>query len=529
MKKWLNFLQIIAFIMVFLFIISPSLFPGGFIGIDLALVLAGYYFSTLVLDSWIDKKQNHWQLFAKYVLQTIGLFVLLIIVVVPLAWFFNQNFLAGITKQLVAVFGFSTNFYEIAFGGSFANRVEPHLFLQLWPICIVLQSALVSSVMLTILNLKNSALAANNPVKKIRKNIFLVSGILTLASLICLLIGMFINIDMPTLLYSSLSHSFPFFTGSVIGSFIGNKWTTNKFQEIVLKSKAVNMLVGFFAGVLLLLPLIFILNVDQKSTYVWGILLATLISCCLLVQGRILSEKTLNELSLIDLVASLTLIIYLFFWPAYFIFSSKMNAWLGAFFALAIAGCIAFGLRFIIQPLFKNTVLKLPFNYPKKNVLPSILGIGGLLTILTIVAVLGAPVLSASSAAIANENLNVSVVNINNTSNNLGGYIEGELIKDWENILTDSESAVDIAIYSPKYNRIFAYTNSTSSKKYYTASIVKASILTELLHQKELSGTSLTDTENDYATHMIIESDNDAATTLLNNSLRWLRCYYTSL
>lgn len=502
--------------MVLAFIVVPGKFPGGFIGIDLALVLAGYFFSTQVVDCWVDKKQDHWQLFAKYVLRTLGLLLLLTIVAIPLAWLLDQNFLANITSQLAAAFGFSTNFYEIFFGGSFANRVEPHLFLQLWPIAVVFQSTLVMGVLLTLLGFKaNAAMTVDHRIKIMRKNLFLVSSILAFASLSYLVIGAILNVEKVTLFYSCLSHSFPYLFGTLVGSLVGGKYMTNSFKRKVHSRKAAASLLLFFAGILIFLLLAFTLNIQQTGTYTWGILAATLLSSFLLIQGKILSEKASSSLIHLEQLANLTFVAYLFFWPAFVTISSKANPIAGGVLAFLIAGALAFVPFFIRQPKIKEWVAP----YTKKVVWPSLLVISLLLIGLTVAGILDAPVLSTSITRTAETNLAASALNMTNTNNSLGDYLAEELTADWQSVLLDSETQVDIAIYSPKYNRTFTYTNAPASKTYQTASIVKVAVLTELLHQKEQAGTTLSATEDDYAKQMITFSSNKATTALLNTSM----------
>lgn len=93
---------------------------------------------------------------------------------------------------------------------------------------------------------------------------------------------------------------------------------------------------------------------------------------------------------------------------------------------------------------------------------------------------------------------------------------DSSLKENWKDILTDQSSNVNIAVYNHKTKQTTFYTNDKSAT-YYTASIVKVSILANLLRQHEKNGTSLSSTEWTLAQKMIENSNNDSATTLLNS------------
>lgn len=73
-------------------------------------------------------------------------------------------------------------------------------------------------------------------------------------------------------------------------------------------------------------------------------------------------------------------------------------------------------------------------------------------------------------------------------------------------------AAADVAIYDHRTGQTAEYSNATPP--FNTASIVKLSILEELLLQDQAAGTGITDDQLAEATPMIENSDNDAATEL---------------
>jgi beta-lactamase class A len=78
-------------------------------------------------------------------------------------------------------------------------------------------------------------------------------------------------------------------------------------------------------------------------------------------------------------------------------------------------------------------------------------------------------------------------------------------------VITQSGSTVAVAVDDPSTGTTAAYDGST---EFVTASIVKVDILATLLYQLQQAGQSLTGAEQELATTMIENSDNDAATDL---------------
>lgn len=92
---------------------------------------------------------------------------------------------------------------------------------------------------------------------------------------------------------------------------------------------------------------------------------------------------------------------------------------------------------------------------------------------------------------------------------------DSALKQQWQTILHHQDSDVNIAVYNEKTKQTTTYTNN-ASVPYPTASIVKVSVLANLLRMTQTDDTSLSPTEKSLAENMIVDSDNDATTTLLN-------------
>ncbi|MCH4172604.1 MAG: hypothetical protein LKF36_15400 [Lactobacillus sp.] len=97
-----------------------------------------------------------------------------------------------------------------------------------------------------------------------------------------------------------------------------------------------------------------------------------------------------------------------------------------------------------------------------------------------------------------------------------GGHVENtRLIKDYQRVLknSNSQAAVQVAVYSKQTNKFYNFSNQ-KQPTFYTASIVKISILTQLLHNHQENNTDLSSEERSLAKASIEKSSNKASTDL---------------
>ena len=88
------------------------------------------------------------------------------------------------------------------------------------------------------------------------------------------------------------------------------------------------------------------------------------------------------------------------------------------------------------------------------------------------------------------------------------------LTQSWQKSLKGEKVNVDIAVYDQKHKQLITLRDSNQDT-FPTASVVKVSVLANLLSQHEAANETLTDDQQALATAMIEDSDNDATTNLL--------------
>ncbi|MDN6745359.1 MAG: class A beta-lactamase-related serine hydrolase [Tetragenococcus halophilus] len=95
--------------------------------------------------------------------------------------------------------------------------------------------------------------------------------------------------------------------------------------------------------------------------------------------------------------------------------------------------------------------------------------------------------------------------------------LENELQKkgdEWAEIYPNS---LEFSVYDLENDENYTYSNNGKEEKYVTASIAKVAIAMLLLHEKEENQEDLTEEETDLLSSMIMHSDNEAATTILDS------------
>ena len=95
-----------------------------------------------------------------------------------------------------------------------------------------------------------------------------------------------------------------------------------------------------------------------------------------------------------------------------------------------------------------------------------------------------------------------------------------DLTERWQATLKNyQDTNVDIALYSKADDHTYKLTHQTQDNPFYTASIIKVSILAQVLHLEQTKQLTISDEERTLMQSMIEQSDNEATTYLLTNKL----------
>ncbi|MGX7029965.1 serine hydrolase [Vagococcus zengguangii] len=97
--------------------------------------------------------------------------------------------------------------------------------------------------------------------------------------------------------------------------------------------------------------------------------------------------------------------------------------------------------------------------------------------------------------------------------------LSNQLVNQWKVYAQDKSPVIDIAVFDMQSNQEFHYTNQDEQPLIPTASVIKVSVLTALLHKHQEEQTELSELEISNAENMIKSSDNNATTYLIDNYL----------
>lgn len=345
--KWFSLVRITGLLLVLLYHFFQKAFPGGFIGVDIFFTFSGFLITSLLIDEFARNKGIDIKGFLRRrFYRIVPPLVLMILVVMPFTLLIRRDFVAGIGTQIAAAFGFMTNFYEILSGGNYESQFIPHLFVHTWSLALEMHYYILWGLATWYLAKKSKN------VGQFRGVIFLVSSALFFISFLSMFVRGFFSSNFSVIYFSSFTHIFPFFVGSVLATVSGVSDLGAPFRKIEQAldlKKTFYLLGGSFVALLLLT---FLLRFDNLLTYLFGFLLATVFSVVMILATRVLHEKTphVDEPPIITFIADTSYGVYLFHWPFYIIFSQLMSNGLAVLLTTILSFAFAAGSFYLLEP-----------------------------------------------------------------------------------------------------------------------------------------------------------------------------------
>lgn len=243
-------LRAIAVLAVMLFHYNPALLPGGFVGVDVFLVISGYLIVRILLQK---KAQPDYRLTATlryFYISRIkriapAYFAMLVLVSLLAAVLLLPQDLAIYKKGLDQAVWFHSNSYFAGFGDYFAPASHEQPLLHTWSLAVEIQFYLLAPFLVLLL-----------PVRALKWILgLLLVGLTVLAQYRLSVLG--IHQDTYYSLYARLPE---FFAGGLIAahahSYKGGRhtWTAAAGLVLILSAAAVQPLLGPFPGLPVLLP-----------------------------------------------------------------------------------------------------------------------------------------------------------------------------------------------------------------------------------------------------------------------------------
>ena len=320
--KWFSLIRITGLLLVLLYHFFQTIFPGGFFGVDVFFTFSGFLITALLIEEFSKKHEiDLIGFFRRRFYRIVPPVVLMVLVTMPFTFLVRQDYVAGIGGQIAGVLGFMTNFYELLTGGSYESQFIPHLFVHNWSLAVEVHYYILWGLAVWFLSKQSKS---NGQLKGM---VFLLSAAAFLISFFSMFIGSLMASSYSTVYFSSLTHVYPFFLGSILATVVGVRQTSDLVRQFDRMWNLRQNLLVFGAGLLVLLLLTFFVKFTYLFAYLFGFLMASLAAMAMIVAARVLHEKTPNieEPKVISFLADTSYAVYLFHWPFYIVFSQLLG------------------------------------------------------------------------------------------------------------------------------------------------------------------------------------------------------------
>ena len=386
--KWFSLIRITGLLLVLLYHFFQTIFPGGFFGVDVFFTFSGFLITSLLLEEFGKARQiDLLGFFKRRFYRIVPPVVLMVLVTMPFTLLVRQDYVAGIGGQIAGVFGFMTNFYEMLTGGSYESQFIPHLFVHNWSLAVEVHYYILWGLAVWFLSKRSKSGS------QLRGMVFLLSAGAFIISFFSMFIGSLMASSYSSVYFSSLTHVYPFFLGSILATVVGVRQTSDLVKQFDRTWDLRQNLLVLAAGLLVLFLLTFFVKFTYLFAYLFGFLLASLAAVVMIFAARVLHEKTpeIQEPRIITFLADTSYAVYLFHWPFYIIFSQLMGNLLAVILTVIFSYFFAILSFYIIEPLiagrtnpFIRKISKLPHI---KSISASSVGIlGAIVLVITIVS-----------------------------------------------------------------------------------------------------------------------------------------------
>ena len=411
--KWFSLIRITGLLLVLLYHFFQTIFPGGFFGVDVFFTFSGFLITSLLLEEYGQKGQiGLLGFFRRRFYRIFPPVVLMILVTMPFTFLVRQDYVAGIGSQIAGVLGFMTNFYEMLTGGSYESQFIPHLFVHNWSLAVEVHYYILWGLAVWFLSKRAKSSG------QLRGTVFLLSSAAFIISFLSMFIGSFIVSSYSTVYFSSFTHVYPFFLGSVLATLVGVRQTTTLIKRLNNTWDLKQTLLVFGAGLGVLLLLTFFVKFTYLFAYLIGFLLASLAALAMILATRVLHEKTPNieEPRVISFLADTSYAVYLFHWPFYIIFTQLMGNLPAVILTTVFSYLFATLSFYVIEPLIAG---KTTWLLEKAKEIPHIKTIfassSGILSLITLIVMIIAPQVGAFETDLTVNGLKQAQTNLTRT------------------------------------------------------------------------------------------------------------------
>ena len=391
--KWFSLIRITGLLLVLLYHFFQTIFLGGFFGVDVFFTFSGFLITSLLLEEFGKARQiDLLGFFKRRFYRIVPPVVLMVLVTMPFTFLVRQDYVAGIGGQIAGVLGFMTNFYEMLTGGSYESQFIPHLFVHNWSLAVEVHYYILWGLAVWFLSKRSKSSS------QLRGMVFLLSAGAFIISFFSMFIGSLMASSYSSVYFSSLTHVYPFFLGSILATVVGVRQTSDLVKQFDRMWDLRQNLLVFAAGLLVLMILTFFVKFTYLFAYLFGFLLASLAAVTMIFAARVLHEKTpeIQEPRIITFLADTSYAVYLFHWPFYIIFSQLMSNLPAVILTIIFSYFFAILSFYIIEPLIagkSNPLIRKISRLP--HIKPISAGAAGILTLISLIIIAVAPQVGA--------------------------------------------------------------------------------------------------------------------------------------
>jgi peptidoglycan/LPS O-acetylase OafA/YrhL len=151
-RKDINGLRAIAVVSVVLFHFSPTLLPGGFVGVDIFFVISGYLMTSIILTGIENNNFSPLNFYIARANRIVPALFFLCLVVTVFGWFFlSPQDLKLLSKHVVGSISFLSNMLYLGESGYFDTASKSKWLLHTWSLSVEWQFYIIYPLLLIVL------------------------------------------------------------------------------------------------------------------------------------------------------------------------------------------------------------------------------------------------------------------------------------------------------------------------------------------------------------------------------------------
>jgi peptidoglycan/LPS O-acetylase OafA/YrhL len=242
-------LRAIAVLSVIVFHLNSSWLPGGFVGVDIFLVISGFLIFNILLNEISRPGCDFAQVFKRFYLSRFkrivpAYFVMLVIVSLIVAVFFLPQDMDDYRKSLSRAAYFNSNSYFSEFGDYFSSAIYEQPLLHTWSLAVEVQFYILVPLLFFFFSARSLK--------------WLLVALLVVFTAVAEYFLRILGVEQET--YYSLYSRLPeFFAGGLVALYVnfkvrGNKWLGSAGLLLICFTLVFMPFLGPFPGVLALLP-----------------------------------------------------------------------------------------------------------------------------------------------------------------------------------------------------------------------------------------------------------------------------------